>query len=102
MQAPGSGIFRLRRKIPLRTYGREARGALKGRAFGVSRSGLYDHAAKAQRPRRLQDKELAKEIELLFSQSRCTYGAGRLQQMLRRKAIRRGRKCSIPHWVISA
>ena len=61
------------------------------RALGVSRSGLYDHGAKAQRPRRLQDKELAKEIELLFSQSRCTYGARRLQQMLRRKAIRCGR-----------
>jgi len=45
------------------------------RALGVSRSGLYDHGAKAQRPRRLQDKELAKEIELLFSQSRRTYGA---------------------------
>jgi putative transposase len=61
-------------------------------ALGVSRSGLYDHrAAKAQRPRRLQDKELAKEIKLLFSQSRCTYGARRLQQMLRRKAIRCGR-----------
>ena len=61
------------------------------RALGVSRSGLYDHGAKAQRPRRLQDKELAKEIELLFSQSRRTYGARRLQQMLRRKAIRCGR-----------
>ena len=47
------------------------------RALGVSRSGLYDHRAKAQRPRRLQDKELAKEIELLFSQSRRTYGARR-------------------------
>ena len=61
------------------------------RALGVSRSGLYDHGAKAQRPRRLQDKELAKEIELLFSQSRRTYGARRLQRMLRRKAIRCGR-----------
>jgi len=61
------------------------------RALGVSRSGLYDHGVKAQRPRCLQDKELAKEIELLFSQSRCTYGARRLQQMLRRKAIRCGR-----------
>ena len=61
------------------------------RALGVSRSGLYDHRAKAQRPRRLQDKELAKEIELLFSQSRRTYGARRLQRMLRRKAIRCGR-----------
>ena len=46
------------------------------RALGVSRSGLYDHGAKAQRPRRLQDKELAKEIELLFSQSRRTYALG--------------------------
>jgi putative transposase len=61
------------------------------RALGVSRSGLYDQAAKAQRPRWLQDQQLAKEIALLFSQSRCTYGARRLQQMLRRKAIRCGR-----------
>ena len=61
------------------------------RALGVSRSGLYDHGAKAQRPRCLQDKELAKEIELLFTQSRCTYGARRLQQMLRREGIRCGR-----------
>ena len=61
------------------------------RALGVSRSGLYDHAAKGQRGRRLQDEELAKEIESLFSQSRCTYGARRLQQMLARKAIRCGR-----------
>ena len=61
------------------------------RALGVSRSGLYAQRAKAQRPRCLQDKELAKEIELFFSQSRCTYGARRLQQMLARKAIRCGR-----------
>jgi putative transposase len=61
------------------------------RTLGVSRSGLYDHATKAQRPRCLQDKELAKEIKVLFSQSRCTYGARRLQQMLARKAMRCGR-----------
>jgi putative transposase len=61
------------------------------RALGVSRSGLYDHGARAQRPRRLQDRELAKEIALLFSQSRCTYGARRLQQMLARQRIRCGR-----------
>ena len=61
------------------------------RTFGVSRSGLYAQGAKAQRPRRLQDQQLAIEIEFHFHQSRCTYGARRLQQMLRRKAIRCGR-----------
>jgi putative transposase len=61
------------------------------RALGVSRSGFYDHGTKAQRPRRLQDKKLVKEIALLFSQSRRTYGTRRLQQMLGRQAIRCGR-----------
>ena len=61
------------------------------RAFGLSRSGLYDHALKAQGSRCLQDKVLAKQIKPIFDQSRRTYGARRLQQMLRRQGIRCGR-----------
>ena len=52
------------------------------RTFGLSRSGLYAQGAKAQRPRSLQDQQLAIEIKFHFRQSRCTYGARRLQQML--------------------
>ena len=62
------------------------------RAFGVSRSGLYEHALKARGSRRLGDKVLAKELEPIFRQSRRTYGARRLQQALRRQGIRCGRK----------
>jgi putative transposase len=62
------------------------------RAFGLSRSGLYDHALKAQGSRRLHDKVLSERIEPIFSQSRRTYGARRLQQVLRRQGIRCGRK----------
>ena len=55
------------------------------RTFGLSRSGLYDHALKAQGSRRLQDKVLSKQIQSIFDQSRRTYGTRRLQQMLRRQ-----------------
>jgi len=61
------------------------------RVFGLSRSGLYDHALKAQGSRRLHDKALVKLIEPIFNQSRRTYGARRLQQMLRRQGIGCGR-----------
>ncbi len=61
------------------------------RTFGLSRSGLYDHALKAQGCRCLQDKVLAKQIKSIFEQSRRTYGARRLQQMLRRQGTRCGR-----------
>ncbi len=61
------------------------------RAFGLSRSGLYDHALKAQGSRCLQDKVLAKQIKPIFDQSRRTYGARRLQQMLRRQGSHCGR-----------
>jgi len=64
------------------------------RAFGVSRSGLYEHALKARGSRRLGDKVLAKELEPIFRQSRRTYGARRLQQALRRQGIRCGRKAA--------
>ena len=55
------------------------------RTFGLSRSGLYDHALKARGLRCLQDKALPKQIKPIFEQSRRTYGARRLQQMLRRQ-----------------
>jgi putative transposase len=56
-------------------------------ALGVSRSGLYDHSQKPQRQRRQQDEQLAEQIALIFLQSRQTYGARRIQQMLRRQGI---------------
>ena len=61
------------------------------RALGVSRSGFYAEALKAQRPRRLQDQKLSKELSALFVQSRSTYGSRRLQHMLARQAIYCGR-----------
>ena len=62
------------------------------RAFGLSRSGLYDHMLKPQGSRRLHDKALAKRLKPIFCQSRRTYGARRLQQALRRQGVRCGRK----------
>ena len=62
------------------------------RAFGVSRSGLYDHVLKPQGSRRLHDKALAKRLKPIFRQSRRTYGARRLQRALRRQGVRCGRK----------
>ena len=61
------------------------------RALGLSRSGFYAQAMKAQRPRRLQDQKLSKELSALFAQSRSTYGSRRLQQLLARQAIYCGR-----------
>jgi len=62
------------------------------RAFGVSRSGLYDHVLKPEGSRRLHDKALAKRLQPIFCQSRRTYGARRLQHALRRQGVRCGRK----------
>jgi putative transposase len=62
------------------------------RAFGVSRSGLYDHVLKPQGSRRLDDKALAKRLQPIFRQSRRTYGARRLQRALRRQGFYCGRK----------
>lgn len=62
------------------------------RAFGVSRSGLYDHVLKPQGSRRLDDQALAKRLPPIFRQSRRTYGARRLQQALRRQGVYCGRR----------
>jgi len=62
------------------------------RAFGVSRSGLYDHVLKPQGSRRLDDKALAKRLKPIFRQSRRTYGARRLQRALRRQGVYCGRR----------
>jgi putative transposase len=62
------------------------------RAFGVSRSGLYGHVLKPQGSRRLDDKALAKRLKPIFHQSRRTYGARRLQRVLRRQGVYCGRK----------
>jgi putative transposase len=62
------------------------------RAFGVSRSGLYDHVLKPQGSRRLYDQVLAKRLKPIFRQSRRTYGARRMQRELHRDGVRCGRK----------
>jgi hypothetical protein len=49
------------------------------RAFGISRSGLYDHVLQPLGSRPLDDKALAKRLNPIFRQSRRTYGARRLQ-----------------------
>jgi putative transposase len=61
------------------------------RALGVSRSGLYAQASKAQRVRQRQDRFLTQLLCEFFVQSRATYGSRRLQQMLLRQAISCGR-----------
>jgi hypothetical protein len=48
------------------------------RTFGLSRSGLQEHALRVQGLRCLQDKVLAKQIKSIFDQSWRTYGARRL------------------------
>jgi putative transposase len=62
------------------------------RAFGISRSGLYDHVLKPQGSRRLYDQVLAKRLKPIFRQSRRTYGARRMQRELHRDGVRCGRK----------
>ena len=62
------------------------------RAFGVSRSGLYDHVLKPQGSRRLYDKALANRLKPIFRQSRHTYGARRMQRALRYQGVYCGRK----------
>jgi len=53
----------------------------------VSRSGLYAHGQKADGPRRQQDASLTEQIDVLFLQSRRTYGCRRICQGLRRQAV---------------
>lgn len=58
--------------------------------LGVSRSGFHAHLRKHQRPRRLQDAQLATEIRAAFTASRGTYGSPRLVRALRDKGLRHG------------
>jgi putative transposase len=60
-------------------------------ALEVSRSGYHAHLRKAQRPRRVQDAELARELQEAFLSSRRTYGSPRLRQVLRRKGLHHGK-----------
>ena len=62
------------------------------RAFGVSRSGLYDHALKPRAPGAFKTRCWPSRSHAIFRQSRRTYGARRLQQVLRRQGIHCGRK----------
>ncbi len=57
----------------------------------VSRSGYHAHLRKPQRARRVQDAELARELQEAFLSSRRTYGSPRLRQVLRRKGLRHGK-----------
>ena len=53
----------------------------------VSRSGYYDHALKAQRPRRQQDKVIAAKLVEGFQLSRQTYGTPRLREVLKKQGL---------------
>ena len=60
-------------------------------ALSVSRSGYHAHLLKHQRPRRLQDSQLANEILTAFTASRRTYGSPRLMHCLRNKGLKHGK-----------
>ena len=55
-------------------------------ALEVSRSGLYAHGEKTDRPRRQRDAALSEQIDGFFVESRRTYGCRRIRQALRRQA----------------
>jgi putative transposase len=55
--------------------------------LAVSRSGYYDHAHKAQRPRRQQDQVIATKLVEGFKLSRKTYGSPRLRAVLKAQGI---------------
>lgn len=57
----------------------------------ISRSGFEADQLKSQRPRRQQDQHLSALLVEEFAQSRQTYGAPRLQVMLRRRGHRCGK-----------
>jgi len=61
-------------------------------AFDVSRSGYYAHRQKEQRPRRREDRRLAPVVVECFKASRRTYGSVRLQEDLRDRGHRAGRR----------
>ena len=48
-------------------------------AFGVSRSGYYDHLRKPAGQRRREDEALRPKIAAAFHESRLTYGTPRLR-----------------------
>jgi len=60
-------------------------------ALEVSASGYADHQSKSERPRRQHDELIARELQSVFEQSRCTYGCPRLQASLRSKGRRVGK-----------
>jgi transposase InsO family protein len=57
----------------------------------VSSSGYYAHQHKPQGPRARQDAQLGAQIQMLFAQSRRTYGSPRLTAALRRAGQRCGK-----------
>jgi putative transposase len=65
--------------------------SLACKTLGVSRSGYHAHLLKHQRPRRLQDSQLATEILTAFTASRRTYGSPRLVHCLRAKGLKHGK-----------
>ncbi|MDB6006479.1 MAG: hypothetical protein JWR15_3466, partial [Prosthecobacter sp.] len=65
--------------------------SLACKTLGVSRSGYHAHLLKHQRPRRLQDTQLAAEIHTAFTASRRTYGSPRLVHCLRAKGLKHGK-----------
>ena len=62
------------------------------RVLEVSRSGFYAASSRPPSARRLEDERLVPEIRKIHKDSRKTYGAPRVELMLRRQGIRVGRK----------
>ncbi len=57
----------------------------------VSTSGYHAHRHKPERPRRMQDAQLADTLQQDFAASRSTYGCLRLMHGLRKKGQRHGK-----------
>lgn len=59
--------------------------------LGVSPSGYYAHQHKGQRPRRIQDAALSRQLGAAFAASRGTYGSPRLRHALRQAGACHGK-----------
>jgi transposase InsO family protein len=62
------------------------------RVLEVSRSGFYDWQARSPSARELEDRALAREIELIYEASGRTYGVPRLTAWLRKQGFGVGPK----------
>lgn len=61
------------------------------RLFGVSRSGFYEWAGRGESARAIENRELTREIERSFEESRGVYGSPRILADLREMGYRVGK-----------